>query len=85
MTIQDRLKRSNMIMLIVPVCIAGILLVLGFGGTLVLLQKIYLPRIGLTLHDLHDMGEQIENLFSGLKFFAILYFGIVVCTLFNTP
>ncbi|WP_432626749.1 HAMP domain-containing sensor histidine kinase [Brotaphodocola sp.] len=84
MTIQDRLKRSNMIMLIVPVCIAGILLILGFGSALVLLQKIYLPRIGLTLRDLHEMGEQIEDMFSGLKFFAVLYLGIVVCTLLAT-
>ncbi len=84
MTIQNRLKRSNIIMLIVPVCIAGILLLLGSGAALLLLEKIYLPRIGLTLQNLHDMGEQLEEMFSGLKLFVILYFGVVVCTLITT-
>lgn len=84
MTIQNRLKRSNIIMLIVPVCIAGILLLLGSGAALLLLEKIYLPRIGLTLQNLHDMGEQIEEMFSGLKLFIVLYFGVVVCTLITT-
>ena len=43
MTIQERLKRSNLIMLIVPVVIAGVLLALGLGVLVLLLQNIYLP------------------------------------------
>ena len=31
MTIQERLKRSNLIMLVVPVAIAGVLLAIGLG------------------------------------------------------
>ena len=35
MTIQERLRRSNFIMLVVPVAIAGVLLVAGLGVLLV--------------------------------------------------
>ena len=48
MTIQERLRRSNIIMLVIPILIAGILLILGFGGAIVLLESVYLPRMGLT-------------------------------------
>lgn len=48
MTIQERLRRSNFIMLVVPVLIAGMLLLIGLGVLLALLETIYLPRLGMT-------------------------------------
>ncbi len=36
MTIQERLRRSNFIMLVVPVLIAGMLLLIGLGVALLL-------------------------------------------------
>ena len=72
MTIQERLRRSNIIMLVIPILIAGILLILGFGGAIVLLESIYLPRMGLTLHELHNMGEELEPMFQGLKACVLL-------------
>lgn len=81
MTIQERLKRSNFIMLVVPVVIAGGLLAAGLGTLVLLLEYVYLPRLGLTLHDLHDMGEQAETVFSGLKLFVILYAAVVIVAL----
>ena len=84
MTIQERLKRSNLIMLIVPVVIAGGLLALGLVALVLLLQNIYLPQLGLTLRDLHDMGEQAENLLSGLKLFIVLYAVVVLVALLAT-
>lgn len=77
MTIQERLKRSNLIMLIVPVAIAGLLLVAGLGALFLLLETVYLPQLGLTMQDLHEMGEQAEGMFSGLKLFVAFY-GVVV-------
>lgn len=50
MMIQERLKRSNLIMLVVPV--AGVLLAVGLGVLVLLLETIYLPRLGLTMQDL---------------------------------
>ncbi len=81
MTIQERLRRSNFIMLVVPVVIAGVLLVAGLGVLLLLLQTVWLPRLGLTLRDLHDLGEQAENVFSGLKLFLVLYAAVVIVAL----
>lgn len=84
MTIQERLRRSNIIMLVIPILIAGILLILGFGGAIVLLESIYLPRMGLTLHELHNMGEELEPMFQGLKFCVLLYAAVVLFALLAT-
>lgn len=81
MTIQERLKRSNLIMLVVPVVIAGVLLVIGLGAAVLLLEYIYLPRLGLTFRDLHAMGEEMEQIFKGLKLFIVLYAVIVAAAL----
>lgn len=84
MTIQERLRRSNIMMLVIPILIAGILLILGFGGAIVLLESIYLPRMGLTLHELHNMGEELEPMFQGLKFCVLLYAAVVLVALLAT-
>lgn len=77
--IQERLKRSNLIMLVVPVAVAvaGVLLAVGLGVLVLLLETIYLPRLGLTMQDLHTLGEQAEPAFADLKRFVVLY-GVVV-------
>lgn len=72
MTIQERLRRSNFIMLVVPVLIAGMLLLIGLGALLALLETIYLPRLGMTLQELHDLGEKLEPAFQWLKWFLLL-------------
>lgn len=81
MTIQERLKRSNLMMLVVPAAIAGVLLILGLGAAVLLLETVYLPRLGLTLQDLHEVGEQAETLLSGLKLFIVLYAAVVIAAL----
>ena len=81
MTIQTRLRRSNLIMLIVPVAIAGLLLALGLGAAVWLLDTVYLPRLGLTLRDLHAMGEAAEQILKGMKLFIALYAGVVLVAL----
>lgn len=81
MTIQERLIRSNLIMLVVPLAIAGVLLVVGLGAGVLLLQTVYLPRLGLTLRDLHAMGEEVEPMLKGLKLFVVLYAAVVIAAL----
>lgn len=81
MTIQEQLKRSNLIILVVPFAIAGVLLVIGLGAGVILLQTVYLPRLGLTLRDLHAMGEEVEPMLKGLKFFVVLCAAVVVAAL----
>ena len=81
MTIQERLRRSNLVMLVVPVVIAGVLFAAGLGALALLLNAVYLPRLGLTFRDLHSMGEEMEQVFRGLKLFVVLYAAIVLAAL----
>ena len=81
MTIQERLKRSNLVMLVVPIVIAGILLLVGLGAAVLLLQTVYLPRLGMTFQDLHAMSEEIEQVLKGMKLFVVLYAGVVLAAL----
>ncbi len=81
MTIQERLRRSNLIMLVVPVVIAGVLLIIGLGAALLLLEYVYLPRLGLSLRDLHAMGEEVEQVFKGVKLLVLIYAAVVFVAL----
>lgn len=81
MTIQERLRRSNLVMLVVPVVIAGVLFAAGLGALALLLNAVYLPRMGLTFQDLHSIGEEMEQVFRGLKLFVVLYAAVVLAAL----
>ena len=81
MTIRKRLTRSNLVMLLVPALIAAGLLLLGGGLAVWLLDRVYLPRLGLTLHTLHETGEQLETVFRGTKVIAAVYGGTVLLAL----
>ena len=84
MTIKTRLARSNLAMFVIPVLAAAAVLALGFGAALVLLERTYLPQLGLTLRDLHQTGEQIEGILSGFKMFLCIYAGAVIAALLLT-
>ncbi len=81
MTIRKRLTRSNLVMLLVPALIAAVLLLLGGGLAVWLLDRVYLPRLGLSLHTLHETGEQLETAFRGAKATAVVYGGTVLLAL----
>ena len=81
MTIRNRLARSNLIMFVIPILTAGILLVAGLGVALFLLQTVYLPRMGISLQELHQTGEHVEMLLSGLETFVCIYAGVVIAAL----
>lgn len=68
-------------MLVIPVLTAGVLLIIGLAAALFLLQTVYLPQMGLSLRELHQTGEQIEALLSGLETFACIYAGAVIAAL----
>lgn len=57
MTIRRRLARSNLVMILIPVAIAAVLLLLGGGLALLLLERVWLPRLGLSFAALHETGE----------------------------
>ena len=81
MTIRKRLARSNLIMIFIPVAIAGVFLLLGGGLAVLLLKRVYLPRLGLSMAALHETGEQLEAAFEGAKVIAAIYGGMVILAL----
>ena len=81
MTIRKRLARSNLIMILIPVAIAAALLLLGGGLAVLLLKRVYLPRLGLSMAALHETGEQLEAAFEGAKTIAAIYGGTVILAL----
>ena len=81
MTIRKRLARSNLIMILIPVAIAAALLLLGGGLAVLLLKRVYLPRLGLSMAALHETGEQLEAAFEGAKAIAAIYGGTVILAL----
>ena len=84
MTIRRRLARSNLVMILIPVAIAAVLLPLGGGLALLLLERVWLPRLGLSFAALHETGEQLETAFAGAKAFAAIYAGTVILALLAT-
>ena len=81
MTIRKRLTRSNLIMILIPVAIAAVLLLLGGGLAVLLLKRVYFPRLGLSMAALHETGEQLEAAFDGAKTIAAIYGGTVILAL----
>ena len=57
------------------------LLAVGLGALVLLLETIYLPRLGLTMQDLHTLGEQAEAAFADLRHFVVLYGVVVIAVL----
>ena len=83
MTIRRRLARSNLVMILIPVAIAAVLL-LGGGLALLLPERVWLPRLGLSFAALHETGEQLETAFAGAKALAAIYAGTVILALLAT-
>ena len=84
MTIRRRLACSNLVMILIPVAIAAVLLLLGGGLALLLLERVWLPRLGLSFAALHETGEQLETAFVGAKALAAIYAGTVILALLAT-
>ena len=84
MTIKKRLARSNIAMFVIPVLVAAVLLLIGLGIGFALLERVYLPQLGISLAQLHQTGEQIERALSGSAAILCIYAGTVVTALLLT-
>ena len=84
MTIRQRLARSNIYMFLVPLLIAALLLLLGGGIALYILETTYLPRLGLSLQEMHLTLEQYEATLSDFEVFLWIYLGAVGTALLVT-
>ena len=84
MTIKKRLARSNIVMLVIPVLVAAVLLLIGMGIGFTLLERVYLPQLGISLSELHQTGEQLESLLSGSAAILCAYAGAVAASILLT-
>ena len=84
MTIKKRLARSNIAMFVIPVLVAAVLLLIGLGIGFTLLERVYLPQLGISLGELHQTGEEIERLLSDSAAILRVYAGAVVMALLLT-
>ena len=84
MTIKKRLARSNIAMFVIPVLVAAVLLLIGLGIGFTLLERVYLPQLGISLGELHQTGEEIERLLSDSAAILCVYAGAVVMALLLT-
>ena len=84
MTLKKRLHRSNIYMFFIPLITAVLLLILGAGIGIYILETNYLPKIGLSLHEMHIAVEQHEWLFQSFETFVWIYVGAVGMALLLT-
>lgn len=77
MTVKQRLSRSNIYMFLIPLLIAAALLLIGAGIALYVLETVYLPKIGLSLQEMHITLEQYESMFAKFEVFLWVYLGAV--------
>lgn len=76
--IRKRLVCSNILMFLIPVVVTAVSAASAFGIATHAFVRFYLPRMGLTLKSLHDMGEQYEK---DLISFMLLITVLIVITL----
>lgn len=63
MTVKQRQSRSNIYMFLIP------LLLVGAGIALYVLETVYLPKIVLSLQEMHITLEQYESMFAKFEVF----------------
>ncbi len=84
MTIKKRLNRSNLHMFLIPMLTAAALLMLGAGIALYILETNYLPKLGLSLREMHLLLEQYEGPLQSFEVFVWIYAGAVGMALILT-
>lgn len=78
--IRKRLNYSNTLMFLIPVAVTILTAIVAIGIAFYAFERFYLPRMGLTMKELHEMGEQYENdLHSFLALVTVL--GLVMLVL----
>lgn len=84
MAVKQRLSRSNIYMFLIPLLIAAALLLVGTGIALYVLETVYLPKIGMSLQEMHITLEQYESMFAKFEVFLWVYLGAVGMALLLT-
>ena len=61
LSIRKRLIYSNILMFLIPVTVTVLTAIGALGIAFYAFERFYLPRMGLTLKGIHEMGEQYEH------------------------
>lgn len=69
LSLRERLTYSNILMFLIPVVLTVLTALAAVGVAFYAFVRFYLPRMGLTVRGLHEMGEQFEG---ELKSFVVL-------------
>lgn len=69
LSVKKRLMYSNILMFLIPVAATMVTALGALAVAFYAFKKLYLPRMGLTMKELHEMGEQYEH---ELKSFLLL-------------
>ena len=78
LSIRKRLNYSNILMFLIPVAMTAITAIAAIGIALYAFKHFYLPRMGLSMKELHAMGEQYER---EIKSFLWLVVGLCLVML----
>lgn len=84
MTIKKRLARSNIIMILAPVLVTFLVVLGGVGVGIYTLETIYLPKLGLTLEQLHFVSEQFDSTIASFESGIWVFVGVLVVTIVIT-
>ena len=80
MTIKKRLARANVVMILAPVLVAFLVVIGGLGLFIYLTETVYLPKLGLTLEELHFVADQFEGTFADFGLALWVLMGILTVT-----
>ena len=80
MTIRKRLARSNVIMILTPVFVTFLVVMGALGILIYVTETVYLPRLGLTLEELHIVSSRFDGTFADLEIALWVLVGILIVT-----
>lgn len=81
LTVRKRLAVSNVIMFAVPVAVTAAVAFAALGAAYLVFVRFYLPRLGLDLKSIHDMGERYEDDLRSFVLFAALLVAVMLALL----
>ena len=78
LTVKKRLSLSNLIMFLMPLGVTAVMALACVAAACFALMHSYLPSLGISTDELHEMGEQYED---ALRSFELIVLGLIVLLL----
>lgn len=78
LTVRKRLAISNTVMFLIPIIVTVLTALLCLGAAYLTFVKLYLPRLGIDIHALKELGEQSEDT---LRSFVLIAIALLIAAL----